>query len=311
MRIAHISDLHVLALEGAIPFRLLNKRATGYANLKLKRNHVHKSELVRAIAAHLSSASVDHVVITGDVSNLALESEFVAVRTILDEVLGLPPDAVSLVPGNHDVYTRGAARDQRFYRYFEPYLASDLPEHRTSHEGGMFPVVKLRGPAAFIGLSTALPRLPFVAAGRLGQAQLDALERILGAPQVRARTPVILLHHPIHQPFTWIKTRLEGLDDAERLSRLLAPLERGLLLHGHLHRRLHRKLVTRAGHIDMVGATSASLVHESPERMAGFNLYEVSSDGVITKLESYRYDEARGSFANTALPHTSEARAAG
>ena len=41
----------------------------------------------------------------------------------------------------------------------------------------MFPVVKLRGPAAFIGLSTALPRLPFVAAGRLGQAQLDELER--------------------------------------------------------------------------------------------------------------------------------------
>ena len=35
------------------------------------------------------------------------------------------------MPGNHDVYTRGAARDQRFYRYFQPYLASDLPYHRT------------------------------------------------------------------------------------------------------------------------------------------------------------------------------------
>src|SRR5689334_18734421 len=167
MRIAHISDLHVLALDGAVPFRLLNKRATGYANLKLKRNHQHKSELVRAIADHLSGASIDHLVITGDVSNLALESEFAAVREILDG-LGLPPSAISIVPGNHDVYTRGAARDQRFYRFFESYLASDLPQHRVSHAGGMFPVVKLRGPAAFIGLSTALPRLPFVAAGRLG-----------------------------------------------------------------------------------------------------------------------------------------------
>ena len=45
--------------------------------------------------------------------------------------------------------------------------------------------------------------------------------------------------------------------------------------------------------------------------MAGFNLYELSSDGVITTLESYRYDEARGSFASTALPRTPEARAAG
>ena len=84
MRIAHISDLHVLALEGAIPYRLFNKRATGYANLRLNRKHAHKSEIVRAIAAHLAQAAVDHVVITGDVSNLALETEFAAVRRILD-----------------------------------------------------------------------------------------------------------------------------------------------------------------------------------------------------------------------------------
>ncbi len=302
MRIAHISDLHVLALEGAIPFRLFNKRATGYANLKLRRKHRHKAELVRAIADHLSGAGIDHVVITGDVSNLALETEFAAVRHILDDVLGLPPSAVSIVPGNHDVYTRGAARDQRFHRSFEPYLVSDFPEHRVSHGGGMFPIVKLRGPAAFIGLSTALPRLPFVAAGKLGRDQLDALERILDSPEVRARTPIILLHHPLHNPLTWLKTQLEGLDDANRLSQLLGGLERGLVLHGHLHRRLHRKLLTSAGHIDVIGATSASLLHESPEKMAGFNLYELANDGSITTLDSYRYDEAERSFASTALP---------
>jgi 3',5'-cyclic AMP phosphodiesterase CpdA len=306
MRIAHISDLHVLALEGAVPFRLLNKRATGYANLRFHRKHVHKSELLRAIVAHLAGAGVDHVVITGDVSNLALQAEFARVRTILDEELGLPPSAVSIVPGNHDVYTHGAARDQRFSRYFEPYLTSDLPVFRASHAGGMFPVVKLRGPAAFIGLSTALPRLPLVAAGKLGEGQLRALERILASPEVRERTPVILLHHPIHNPLTWIKTRLEGLADAEQLSRLLAPLERGLLLHGHLHRRLHRKLFTSAGHIDVVGATSASLVHESPARMAGFNLYELSDDGAITSIDSYLYDELGRSFASTVLPKTLE-----
>jgi 3',5'-cyclic AMP phosphodiesterase CpdA len=308
MRIAHISDLHVLALEGAIPFRLLNKRATGYANLKFRRKHRHKSDLVRAIVAHLAAVGVDHLVITGDVSNLALETEFAAVRRILDAV-GLPPSAISIVPGNHDVYTRGAARDQRFYRYFEPFLVSDLPQHRVSHAGGMFPVVKLRGPAAFIGLSTALPRLPFVAAGRLGDAQLDKLELILQSPEVRARTPVILLHHPLHNPLTWIKAHLEGLDDAARLSRTLGGIERGLLLHGHLHRRVHRKHLTSTGHIDVIGATSASLVHESPERMAGFNLYEVSNDGTIGAIASYRYDENERSFASTDLPRTTDAPA--
>ncbi len=52
----------------------------------------------------------------------------------------------------------------------------------------------------------------------------------------------------------------------------------------------------------MVGATSASLVHASPARMAGYNVYEIANDGAITALESYAYDETAGDFRPTALP---------
>jgi 3',5'-cyclic AMP phosphodiesterase CpdA len=302
MRVAHISDLHVLALDGAVPFRLFNKRATGYANLRWNRKHTHKSELVRAIARHLSASAVDHVVISGDVSNLALEMEFEAVRALLDDVLGLPPGAITLVPGNHDVYTKGAEKNRRFARYFERYLASDLPEYATEQPGGMFPVVKLSGAAAIIGLSSALARPPFVASGKLGDHQLHALEAILASPEVKSRFPIIALHHPVHNPPTWLKSRLEGLADAARLKQLLAPLARGLVLHGHLHRRIHRKLPTQGGHVDVIGATSASLVHSSPARMAGYNLYELSHDGEVKSLESYLFDEATNGFARAPLP---------
>jgi 3',5'-cyclic AMP phosphodiesterase CpdA len=302
MRIAHISDLHVLALEGAVPFRLFNKRATGYANIRLKRKHAHKAELVRAVAAHLSASKVDHVVISGDVSNLALEAEFKAVRRLLDDVLALPPSAVTLVPGNHDVYTRGAERRQRFAEYFEPYLTSDMPELTTRHEGGRFPVVKLTGRAAIIGLSSALARPPFFASGRLGDEQLVALGEILASDDVKGRLPIVVLHHPVHNPPTWLKTHLEGLADAERLKQLLLPLSRGLLLHGHLHRRIHRTVATYGGHFDALGATSASLVHPSPARMGGYNLYEVSDDGSIASLESFAYDELTKGFTSAELP---------
>jgi 3',5'-cyclic AMP phosphodiesterase CpdA len=302
MRVAHISDLHVLALDGAVPFRLFNKRATGYANLRWNRKHAHKSEVVRSIAEHLSRSEIDHVVISGDVSNLALESEFEAVRAILDDVLGLPPGAVTLVPGNHDVYTRGAEKNRRFARYFERYLASDLPQHATEQPGGKFPIVKLSGRAAVIGLSSALARPPFVASGRLGEDQLRALERILASPEVKERFPIIVVHHPVHNPPTWLKARLEGLADAARLKQLLAPLSRGLLLHGHLHRRIHRKLATLRGHVDVIGATSASLIHPSPARMAGYNLYELSENGELTSLDSFVFDEAKNEFSRAALP---------
>jgi 3',5'-cyclic AMP phosphodiesterase CpdA len=302
MRIAHISDLHVLVLDRAVPFRLFNKRATGYANIRFNRKHVHKSDLVRGIAAHLSTAKVDHVVISGDVSNLALEGEFEAVRALLDDVLRLPTHAVTLVPGNHDVYTRGAEKTQRFARYFEPYLTSDLPRYRTRQPGGMFPVVKLVDKAAIIGLSSALARPPFVASGRLGDEQLDALREILASRELKGRVPVIVLHHPVHNPPAWIKSRLGGLDDASPLKQLLQPLDRGLVLHGHLHRRIHRRLATSGGHVDVVGATSASLADPSPARMAGYNLYELSDDGDVHSLESFAFDEAKNDFVAVKLP---------
>ena len=61
MRIAHFSDLHLLSLEGVGPLRFLNKRLTGYANLRLKRGSIHRSEYVRTIAREIARQAVDHL----------------------------------------------------------------------------------------------------------------------------------------------------------------------------------------------------------------------------------------------------------
>lgn len=303
MRIAHLSDLHLLSLYGAVPFRLFNKRLTGYLNLRFHRKSVHKPFAVHAAAQEIKRLGIDHVVITGDLSNLALEGEFELVRRFLDDELGLAPERVSIIPGNHDAYTAGAHRSRRFATTFARYLQSDLPE--LTAPGEVFPFVHLRGAAALIGLSTALPRLPLVASGALGRAQLDALERILAHPEVRDRTPVILQHHPIHNPRSRAKTALEGLVDADAEAHALRHLARGLLLHGHLHRRVHRELATERGHVDAIGATSASLLHESDERMAGFNVYEIGGDGRIEDVSSRRLVLQDRSFREVAVPRAS------
>lgn len=260
---------------------MFNKRLTGYVNIRARRGSIHKEFAVRAVAAAIRREAVDHVVITGDVSNLALEKEFELVSDVLERDLGLSPDDVSLVPGNHDAYTRGAFRSRRFQRYFSRYLRSDLD---VAEAGESWPFVKLRGSVAFIGLSTAVPRPPLVASGQLGAAQRRGLERALRHPEVKRRTVVVLQHHPIINPPRFAKVLLEGLLDAKAEVELLADLSHGLVLHGHLHRRCHRRLETRAGHLDVLGATSASLLHDSDERGASFNLYEVNDDGDIVRL---------------------------
>lgn len=281
MRIAHFSDLHLMG-EGRVPlWKYLNKRATGLANLVLRRHAVHRPSHVAAVARELRARDVDHVVVTGDLSNLALDKEFRAARVLFEDVLGLGPDRVSVVPGNHDLYTSGSARKKRFYGWFSQYVTSDLPDVGVELPAGCFPFVRLRGPVAIIGLSTAVPRAPFLAAGQVGKAQLEALRRILAHPEVRRRVPVVLQHHPLHNPSSRRRTITNGLWDAGDLRSVLGPVPRGLVLHGHLHERLHRRVPTSAGVVDEVGATSASLEHEDGHRMAGFNLYEVGDDGLV------------------------------
>jgi 3',5'-cyclic AMP phosphodiesterase CpdA len=302
MRVAHFSDLHVLALEGASHTRFLNKRITGLVNLRLKREHKHRPGHLRAVAREVARAKVDHVVITGDLTNLALEQEFEAVRALIEDDLGLGAEHVTIVPGNHDLYTRGAMRSRRFSRFFAPYLESDLPELGADIALGRFPVVKLRGPLALIGMTSAVPRPPLVASGELGRAQLDALSRILAHDEVKRRTAVLALHHPIHNPSSRLKTLLEGLVDAGDLEAVLAPLGRGLLLHGHLHGRMQRDLPTRSGKLLAVGATSASLHHEDEHRMAGFNLYEFDGAGGLVDVAAHVLDPESGRFRIERVP---------
>jgi 3',5'-cyclic AMP phosphodiesterase CpdA len=302
MRIAHFSDLHVLALDGVPTHRFLNKRFTGWVNLRVKRGHIHRPAHVRAIAREITRAKVDHVIITGDLTNLALEQEFAAVRTLLEEHLGLDPSQISAVPGNHDLYTHGAMRDQRFTKYFHDYVASDLPELSAEIPLGRFPFVKLRGPCAIIGLSSAVPRPPIMASGFLGKPQLEAFARILKHPEVQKRTPVIALHHPIHNPKNKLKTFMKGLEDADALIAELSGLHRGLLLHGHLHVRQKATLGTPLGELLSVGATSASLDHEHEHKMAGFNLYEYDDAGKLGAVEAHVLDAKQDSFHVESVP---------
>ena len=147
-----------------------------------------------------------------------------------------------------------------------------------------------------------MPRPPFVAAGEVGRLQLAAFERVLDHPEVKKRTAVVALHHPVHNPRSWLKTALEGLSDAARLLEHMAQLSRGLVLHGHLHRRIHRTHATHTGRLQAVGATSASLHHEEEARMAGFNLYEIGDGGDVVSVEAHVYNPGDARFHVESVP---------
>ena len=301
MKIAHFSDLHLYARGGTPAWRFFNKRLTGWVNLRANRGNIHRAGYVEAIAREIARLGVEHVVVTGDMTNLALEAEYELARDVIEHELKLDPSQVTVVPGNHDVYTRGSLVSRRFEHYFAAWLRSDLPDLATDANGGRFPIVKLRGNAAIVALSSAVPRLPFVAAGALRPAQIAALGRILEHPEVLGRTVVIAMHHPAVYRHSRLKMYLEGLRDAPALLAQLHALPRGLLLHGHLHRRIQRDVPTGTGHVNQVGATSASLHHDAADRMAGFNVYELGDAG-NARVQAYVYSPDTGAFHLESVP---------
>src|SRR5215831_58125 len=168
--LAHLSDPHLPPLPEPTASELAGKRVFGYLNWRRNRHKYHRREVLDVLVSDLRAQSPDHIAVTGDFVNLALEAEFAPSRAWLESVG--PPDQVTAIPGNHDAYV-GATR-HRFTQAWAGYLNGD----DTAHDA-MFPSLRRRGPLALIGLSSAVPTPPFMATGTLGRNQLDALARLL------------------------------------------------------------------------------------------------------------------------------------
>ena len=138
----------------------------------------------RLIADALALRS-DHIAITGDLVNLGLPAEHEAALIWLRSVG--PPDQVTVIPGNHDIYSsmrgdRGVARWAAYMGCEEDTLA--------------FPFVSRVGPLALVGLNSAVETPPFVASGRLGPHQLEIAQEQLAELGEEGAIRVVLIHHP-------------------------------------------------------------------------------------------------------------------
>ncbi len=259
--LAHLSDPHLAPLPPARWRDLLNKRLTGYINWRRKRHRVHDATVLAAIVADMLAQRPDHIACTGDLVNIALADEFPLAKAWLDS-LGSAED-VSLVPGNHDAYVRAAAA----------YRTGQWGGHMRGDDGaGEFPYLRRRGNVALIGLSSAIATAPFMATGRLGDAQLGKLATLLDAMKKEGRFRVVMVHHP---PISKAKSH-KRLIDAAALKAVIAARGAELVLHGHDHLAMLNWLAGPDGNgVPVVGVPSASAAPGLSHDAAAYNLYRI------------------------------------
>lgn len=271
LTLAHLSDVHLAPLPPFWPWHWNLKRGLGYANWTIKRRHVHLRAVVDRLVADLRAQDVDHIAVSGDLTNIGLPEEHARALEWLRQ-LG-PPDRVSVVPGNHDIYCplwtdTGTAR-------WHAYMSGSAGEAGTDEAAAAdFPFLRRLGDFALVGVNSAVPTAIGVAAGEIGAAQLGRLDRLLARLAGEDVCRIVMVHHP---PLPGQAKPTRALRDAEDLQRLLERHGAELVLHGHNHRNMLAYAAAGGHAVPVVGVPSLSVgVSHHGEPLGVYNLYRVT-----------------------------------
>lgn len=265
-RLAHLSDVH-LPFQLTNPWLLLNKRLIGFLSWRFKRRHIHLSQVLDALAIDLKSIKPDHTVITGDIVNISLPTEYRQAALWLKELSDT--EHLSIVPGNHDAYVN--VRPDRGLGLWQPYMNNEPGDTLANIMD--FPYVRYRGPIAIIGLSTACPVPLFSAAGYLGDTQIQKLDHILTTLNKRDHCRIILMHHP---PFASDRHRRKQLRDINPFTNVIRKHGVELILHGHLHIPSLRSIEGPDGVVAVIGVSSASASHHNHKSPSRYHVYSIA-----------------------------------
>src|SRR5690606_11719422 len=143
-KFAHISDIHLGPLPKLTFRELMSKRITGFVNWhRNRRKHLFVNTL-DLLLSDLKTRDPNHLMITGDLVNLATNIETRLAGEWLQSV-GEPADT-TVVPGNHDAYVPGA--HERSVNEWFPYIIGDEGTRDWADETKIFPTIRRRGPVA-------------------------------------------------------------------------------------------------------------------------------------------------------------------
>lgn len=256
LRIAHVSDVHVLEMRppgGAsygmdVRFLSFGRRLDAQARVK---------KLVRAIDRAMRCA--DHVVVTGDLTESGSDGQFEALALAL-ATAAIAPERLTLVPGNHDAYTDGGAWTRALAGPLRPYAPT------AAMEPGK--VVDL-GKAVLFPMDVSFPQPIARAAGLLTETAARKLDARLSDDSLAKKPQVVVQHHPPHPRIIRAWDWVDGLRGGDRMLHMLTRHRRMHVLHGHLHTA-----------VDQPRVFGAPAVVEDDEAQPRVRLYETRDEGI-------------------------------
>lgn len=300
-RFAHLSDPHLTDPSGASTRELAGKRALGYLSWLRRRRHEHRREFLDGLARDLHARSPAHTVVTGDLTHISLAREFMEARDWLSSIGSA--DRVTVVPGNHDAYVDMPWESS--LGLWAAYMHTDAARLSCA---APFPILRVRGPVAFIGLNSAVPTPALFATGEVGESQMRRLENTLTSLDDSGLLRVLLIHHP---PVPGTEKWRKRLIDAPALCRLLERTPVDLVLHGHQHRPGHALVRITGREIPVFGIPSASAAGLHCAHASTYNEYDVRphAEGFSVDVKARRWQQDSEAYIEEPIASLDIARA--
>jgi 3',5'-cyclic AMP phosphodiesterase CpdA len=253
LMLAQLTDVHLGPMPAFWPRHWNVKRVMGFINFWARRRYFNDPTLVRTLVKDLEQQAVDHIAVTGDLTNIGMPAEFIQSLKWLQEV-GTPDD-VTVIPGNHDIYTPlfsdpGVERWRPYMKARDGEAAvAGVPDPTSSG----FPFVRTMGAFALINVNSAVQTRLGDFTGRVGAEQLERIAEMSRALHRAGFIRIVLIHHP---PLPEHGTH-RGLTDASAFESVLIEAGAELVLHGHNHRAMISWRDTSTGPVPIIGAGAA------------------------------------------------------
>jgi Icc-related predicted phosphoesterase len=267
--LAQLTDLHLL--EDNYAERPLGPRARlSYLSFGRCLDPGERRARAARCLQEVRAKGVDHLLITGDLTEDGDLAQFEVLAELLAESR-IPPERITLVPGNHDAYTDGGT-------YLEA-MKGPLREYAPTSVVGA--TLRFRD-VTIVPVSTAFHQSVLRSAGAIAEDELRRLAEIAADPTLSDRPLVFTQHHPPGRHFLPLFQWVDGLLEHTALSALFDRCPHLHVIHGHTHHETNRAI--RNGEPPRVFSAKAVVDGTSPLR-----LYDASPGG-LAPLEVDRID---------------------
>ena len=220
--IIHISDLHFHSYPQKLS-EFNAKRILGATNLLIRRAREFPLKRAKLLVEIIQKMEWDHLVISGDITQLSLEKEFSLAREILDPLL-IKSERVTVIPGNHDRYINQHDGTDLFTKYFGEFFGKN-----EIH------VSKINQKWVLVGWDSAHPNDLRTAAGTVKNTTIQASEKLIQNFPDQTNF-IVVNHYPLTFPEDWKFGRSHELYNLVPVRNwILQNSQIRLYLHGHIH----------------------------------------------------------------------------